>query len=164
MKLQDYSKQPEIDGVVISTPSTFIDDGGEFREIGCFVYNRSAIELCGYDLATEELQINHSILDPGAIKAFHLHKNQTDIWYLLNKGIVVLHDVREYSKTKGITMRLVLENQKVLIPNGVLHGIGNSYNSKLHMIYFTDQLFDPKDEFREPWDLLGKEIWEIQKG
>lgn len=168
MKLQDYTKEPLIKGVEISTPQVHKDCGGEFREIGRFtVYQEDGLVNTPFNNEAGEiykLQVNHSILEPGTIKAFHLHKKQTDLWYLLNKGIVVLYDLREGSDTFKIQNRFILENQKVLIPPGVAHGIGNPYLNKLHMIYFTDQFFNPKDEFRLPWDTLGETIWEIQKG
>ena len=165
VSLQDYSQKPLIDGVKIITPKTFKDDGGEFREL---VRIRA-----GYDYENEfsahTLQANHSIVEPGVVKAFHLHKKQTDLWYVLGKAIINLIDTRKAWKNAFTgpncpRNRLVLENQLLLIPPNVAHGIGNPYKERLHMIYFTDQFFDPNDEFRIPWDIDGEKIWEIQNG
>lgn len=181
--LQDYSPKSRIEGVKIFTSKTFVDDGGEFKEIGRFgiePFTKTYIESAGSDYYVESecsiyrigddacqfdiKQANHSIVEPGAIKAFHLHEIQTDIWYVIDKALVILYDTRPFSSTFKEVMRLTPKNQHIVIPPGVAHGIGNPYNHRVNMIYFVDRTFNPKDELRLPWDIVGKEIWEIQNG
>jgi dTDP-4-dehydrorhamnose 3,5-epimerase len=168
MKLQDYSNTTLIEGVKVWRPKSFKDCGGEFREIARFQkryddhYGSDPyIEMrdgSGEDFYFDLKQMNVSTLEPGAIKAFHLHKKQTDLWYVMDKMIVVLvAPDRQYS-------RLVLENEFVLIPPGVLHGIANPYSTRGRMMYLTDEYFDPNDEWREDPFLVGKEVWQIQAG
>ena len=117
-------------------------------------------------------QINFSDLDAGAIKAFHLHHRQTDVWYVppTDKMLLVLHDCRSNSSTEGATMRLVLgdgNNRLVRIPPGVAHGCRNLGSSPCSIIYMVDVQFsvdDDCDEGRLPWDYLGDEIWQVTRG
>ncbi len=56
-------------------------------------------------------QINYySEIEPGVIRAFHLHGRQTDAWYVPPSDplLVVLVDVRKGSRTEAVTHRLVL--------------------------------------------------------
>lgn len=189
MKLQDYSSRAVIPGVEIIDLKVHKDDGGSFCELARIqagTYSgEGAMSGIFHEIITESdlfdtLQVNFSILHPGTIKAFHLHKRQTDQFNILDKMIVVLVDLRGYSKwveeyvdtdilhyiekTNPTVMRLVLENQSVVVPPGIGHGICNPYNKDGRMVYFVNQHFNPQDEWRLPWDLLGSKIWEIQKG
>ena len=167
-KLQDYTAAPKIDGVEIATLKRFNDDGGFFIELSRLTKGVMA-EFKGFDAR----QINYSEMDPKVIKAFHLHRNQTDVWFVppADKMLVVLKDVRQNSPTESTVMRLVMGdgNARLLrIPPGVAHGVKNIGQSVGHIIYLVDHQFnpDPKQcqEGRLPWDFCGAEIWDIQKG
>jgi dTDP-4-dehydrorhamnose 3,5-epimerase len=118
-------------------------------------------------------QVNYSEMEPGAIKAFHMHFRQTDVWYVppCDKLLLVLHDCRNDSPTEGKTMRFVLGDGKdrlVRIPPGVAHGARNIGPERGRILYMVDVLFsvdpDECDEGRLPWDHLGADIWEIVRG
>jgi len=118
-------------------------------------------------------QINFSEVEPGAIKAYHLHARQTDVWYVLpsDRLLVVLVDVRAGSRTEGVSQRLMLgagASRLVRIPPGVAHGVRNIGTTTGRLVYFVDVHFttDPAtcDEGRLPWDYAGPEIWEIIRG
>lgn len=173
--LQNYSVPPQILGVQVFSPKQHKDCGGSFLEV--LRKNNSYIkpimpweeDYCPNDPAANFCrfywqQINYSLVHPGTVKAFHLHKIQSDFWFVVDKMIVNLIDEREKSPTRGFHTRLILENQAVFIPPGVYHGIGNPYNKDGHMMYITDQVFNPQDEFRKRWDYLGTYVWEIHKG
>ncbi len=166
--LQDYSKQTIIDGVEIINLMRFNDDGGSFTELAR-LSGGIPESLPGFEIK----QVNYSEMAPAAIKAFHLHKKQTDVWFVppCDKILLVLADVREGSATEGVIMRIPLGDYKsrlVKIPPGVAHGCKNIAPQKGQIIYFVNQIFsaDPKisDEGRLPWDFFGKDIWEIEKG
>ena len=75
-------------------------------------------------------QINYSEMDPGVIKAFHVHRRQTDVWFVPpgDKMLLVLVDVRAGSPTEKVVRRLVLGEgaaRLVRIPPGVAHGVKN---------------------------------------
>jgi dTDP-4-dehydrorhamnose 3,5-epimerase len=118
-------------------------------------------------------QVNYSEMAPGAIKAFHLHARQTDVWYVppSDRLLLVLIDVRKGSPTEGARMRLMLgdgASRLVRIPPGVAHGVRNLGPSPGHLLYFVDVPFTPEpaacDEGRLPWDFLGADVWEMTRG
>jgi len=165
---QDYTGKPLIDGVQIVELKRFNDDGGSITELGRFAAGMHG-QLPGFECK----QINYSEMEPDAVKAFHMHHRQTDVWYVppCDKLLLVLHDCRLASPTEGHTLRLVLGDSKdrmVRIPPGVAHGARNIGRRTGRIIYMVDVLFSPKpgesDEGRLPWDYLGSEIWDLVKG
>lgn len=165
---QDYAPARRIDGVEIVELRRFRDDGGAITELGRLSAGMHA-QLPGFEVK----QVNYSEIEPGAIKAYHMHQRQTDVWYVPphDKLLLVLHDCRKGSKTEGSTMRFVIgdgRDQLVRIPPGVAHGCTNLGRETARILYFVDLQFsaDPNetDEGRLPWDFLGPEIWEVAKG
>lgn len=166
--VQHYAARPGIDGVQIVDLRRFHDDGGAMTELGR-LQDGMHKDLPGFQVR----QVNFSEVEPGAVKAFHLHKRQTDVWFIPpgSKMLVVLGDVRSGSKTEGNVQRLVLgdgTSKLVRIPPGVAHGVTNLASTRGTIIYFVDVQFDPDptrcDEGRLPWDFFGAEIWDVQKG
>lgn len=166
--VQDYGRGTGIDGVELVTLRRFNDDGGSITELGRLMEGRHE-QLSGFEVK----QVNYSEVEPGAIKAYHLHKRQTDVWYVppSDKLLLVLHDCRSGSRTEGETMRFVLgdgNSRLVRIPPGVAHGCRNLGSSIARILYMVDLHFstdpDECDEGRLPWDYLGSEIWEIVRG
>jgi dTDP-4-dehydrorhamnose 3,5-epimerase len=165
--LQDYSRKPSIEGVQIINLHRFNDDGGSFTELLRLKDGLSA-GLDNYYLA----QVNFSDMDPDCIKAFHVHRIQTDIWFVPpdSKVLLILADLREDSPTNGSLMRFVTgdgNSRLIVIPPGVAHGCKNLGGNRAHLIYFIDQQFTPEpeqcDEWRLPWDYFGAQIWDVQK-
>ena len=166
--VQHYGAQPKIAGVEIVELKRFHDDGGAMTELGRLTSGMHR-DLAGFEVK----QVNFSEMDPGAIKAFHLHKKQTDVWFIppASKMLVVLGDVRKGSASEGVTQRLVLgdgTSRLVRIPPGVAHGVRNLATTRGQIIYFVDNQFDADpsrcDEGRLPWDHFGAEIWEVVRG
>jgi dTDP-4-dehydrorhamnose 3,5-epimerase len=121
----------------------------------------------------EVRQINYSEMEPGAIKAFHVHRRQTDVWFVPpgDKMLLVLLDVRAGSRSTDVTRRLILgdgASRLVAIPPGVAHGVKNLGPARGRIIYFVDTQFstapDLCDEGRLPWDVAGPEIWDVVRG
>jgi len=168
ISLQDYSKKTIIEGVEILNLKRFNDDGGSFTELGRL---SSGIPEALPDF--EIKQVNYSEMSPEAIKAFHVHRNQTDVWFVppRDKILLVLADAREGSETEGVVMRIPLgdfNSRLVKIPPGVAHGCKNVATENGQIIYFVNQVFsadpDISDEGRLPWDYFGTDVWEIEKG
>ena len=166
--LQDYSAKPTIQGVEIVELARFNDDGGSMTELGRLSEGAHA-QLSGFVVR----QVNYSEIEPGAIKAFHLHERQTDVWFVPpgDKLLLVLIDVRAGSPTEGAKMRVILgdgRSRLARIPPGVAHGCRNLATTRGRIIYFTDLHFSPApdacDEGRLPWDYAGAEMWEIARG
>lgn len=167
LRFQDYSPKPQIKGVQVVELPRHTDDGGSFTELGRFTAG-TWTAFPGFVLA----QVNYSEVDPGVIKAFHLHQRQTDIWYVppSDKLLVLFVDVRAGSPTGGVRMRLVLgdgRSRLVLIPPGVAHGCRNLAATRGRVIYFTDTHFSSEpqssDEGRLPWDFVGPDVWEVAR-
>ena len=140
--VQDYSPRPKIDGVEWVELKRFNDDGGAMTELGRFTSGQHA-QLEGF----EARQMNYSVVEPQAIKAFHLHKRQTDVWYVppSDKLLLVLADVRAGSPSEGLVQRFVLgdgNSRLVRIPPGVAHGCKNLLTAERSaIIYFVDVQF-----------------------
>jgi len=165
---QDYSAVPPIEGVEIVTLRRFNDDGGSMTELGR-LDGGTHKDLPGFVVR----QINYSAVEPLAIKAFHLHQRQTDVWYVppSDKLLLVLADVRKGSATEGEVRRLVLgdgNSRLVRIPPGVAHGCKNLRPSATSVIvYFVDVEFsagEDCDEGRLPWDHFGSGVWDVERG
>lgn len=163
---QDYGKNPRIEDVKLLPLSYYNDDSGEFVELGR-LKNGKLEGVPGFSIA----QASVSLLLPGAIKAFHIHFDQTDAWYVSphDRLLVGLLDTRKDSPTKDQKARLVLGSgtaNLLVIPPGVAHGAANPWGKPVTMFYFTDRQFNAghPDEHRLPYDLFGKEFWELKKG
>jgi dTDP-4-dehydrorhamnose 3,5-epimerase len=166
--VQNYGAAKKIDGVQIVDLRRFNDDGGAMTELGRLNAGMHK-DVPGFEVR----QVNFSEMEPDAVKAFHLHRRQTDVWFIPpgSKMLVVLGDVRAGSPTEGVTMRLTLgdsASRLVRIPPGVAHGVRNLATTRGQIIYFVDTQFDPNpdccDEGRLPWDFFGTEIWDVVKG
>ena len=166
--IQDYASRTPIDGVQVVELKRFNDDGGAITELGRLTQGMHA-QLPGFECK----QVNYSEMEPGAVKAFHMHHRQTDVWYVppCDKLLLVLHDCRQGSPTEGTTTRMVLGDGKdrlVRIPPGVAHGARNIGQRVGRIIYMVDVQFSPKpgecDEGRLPWDFLGAAVWDVVKG
>ncbi|NCN82837.1 MAG: hypothetical protein GW947_02610 [Candidatus Pacebacteria bacterium] len=164
---QSYEKKPKIDGVELVSLAVMQDDGGYFAELA----RLDAGNLTAFSTPISVKQISLSQLQPGTIKAYHLHKLQTDVWFVPPQFsmIVNLHDVRSDSATYNTHMRFVMggSNTKLLaIPPGVAHGIANLTPVAANLIYYTSEQFNKEnpDEHRLPWDNFGADVWEVTKG
>lgn len=166
--VQDYSPKTTIEGLEIHSRTRFNDDGGSMSELARLDEGRlEGVEgfVCR--------QMNYSVMEPLAIKAFHLHRRQTDVWYVppADKILLVVADVRAGSSTEGVVQRIVMgdgSSKLVRIPPGVAHGAKNLRPATPSaIIYFVDVQFsvgEECDEGRLPWDHFGAEIWEVERG
>ena len=167
-QLQAYGPAADIDGVELVPLMRHHDDAGSVTELARLVDGQPQA-LAGFVMR----QINYSEIEPGVIKAFHLHLRQTDVWYVppSDRLLVVLIDVRNGSRTEGVRRRLMLgsgASRLLRIPPGVAHGARNVGTSTGRIIYFTDVHFSPdpatSDEGRLPWDHAGPDVWEVARG
>lgn len=162
---QDYTPSPKIDGVEFINLKEFADCGGSFMEL-LRITNAESEAKTGFT----PRQINYSVVQPGSVKAFHLHYQQNEFWFVppSQRMLMGLYDVRNDSPTKGAVMRFVLgahQPRLLYIPAGVAHGTANLGITEATIIYITDQQFDLNnlDEQRLPWDALGTDFWVSRK-
>lgn len=164
---QRYAGSTPIEGVQLLERKVHSDDGGTFVELGRLDDAGQLLQRSDFQVR----QVNVSELLPGTVKAWHLHFNQEDLWYVPpgDRLLVGLKDLRAGSATAGQTMRLVLGgegNRLLYIPRGVAHGAANPWSSRCLLIYLVNQQFSSQepDEWRLPWDACGAEFWTVQKG
>jgi dTDP-4-dehydrorhamnose 3,5-epimerase len=134
-----------IQGVEFKELKTNVDERGYFREI---IRKDDPFFSEGFG------QWSHSFMFDGVIKAWHLHKQQTDWWYV-GTGIlrIGLHDTRKESPTYKQTMEFLMGDLQVArvmkIPPGVAHGC-KVIQGPANLFYLTSHQYNPEDELRLP--------------
>ena len=163
---QDYSPKSSIDGVQIIKIKNFVGENGDFSELLRLNESGECEVVPGFKVR----QINRSKQYTKAVKAWHLHYNQDEIWYVPPDEhlLLGLWDVRDNSTTKGTLQKIPLGGGNsigVYIPRGVAHGAVNFSGKKANVYYFVSNQFDPAkpDEHRLPWDAAGAEFWDPPK-
>ena len=135
-----------IKGVVIQDISSHVDDRGFFREIWRFQENAEI-----RDLRKGEGQISHSLVNKGVLKAWHGHKEQGQLNYVVSGAIrMALIDTRKDSKSFQEFVELTISSegpQVYYFPPGVLHGY-ECIDGPMHIIYMTSGIYDLEDEVR----------------
>jgi len=150
-----------IEGVRIVPASLWSDDRGYFLEIARF--GQGLIDQ--FPAATT--QVSAALTYPGAIKAFHFHRHQTDVW-CVTQGMfqVVLVDLRPDSSTFGRKNTLyvgALRPWQILIPPGVGHGYKVIGTDPAMLVYLTNRFYNPEDEGRIAYNDPGIAYdWELQ--
>ena len=132
-----------IEGTVLEDLVTHTDEPGFFREI---------IRVTDEFFAEGFGQWSHSLMYPGVIKAWHIHKKQIDWWYVCNGLLkVALHDTRPDSPSCRETMESLIGDDQparlLRIPPGVAHGC-KCLNGPANLFYVTSKVYDPDDEGR----------------
>jgi dTDP-4-dehydrorhamnose 3,5-epimerase len=101
-------------------------------------------------------QSNFSLTYPGVVKAWHWHRKQDDLWFVVSgMAQVGLHDLREESASRGQTNVFYLgdHNRALLyIPHGVAHGYRVLGTLPMALVYHTTGVYDPGDELRIAWN------------
>lgn len=103
-------------------------------------------------------QTTFTVAYPGTIKAFHWHKKQDDLWFVAaGRAMVVLHDLRGGSPTRGETQTILADENGphlILIPQGVAHGYKVLGEKPAMLFYHTTEPYDSAapDEERVPHD------------
>lgn len=164
---QSYARRPVLDGVQLFDLRLMNDDGGSFAELVRFDEKGCLLQIPTFQVR----QSSYSLVLPGAIKAFHLHYRQEDLWFVppTDRLLVGLLDCRKDSASAGVSQRLVMgggKAQLLYIPRGVAHGCANAGRETATILYYVNQHFsleDP-DERRLPWDLLGETFWQMTPG
>ena len=132
-----------IEGTVLEDLVTHTDERGFFREI---------IRVTDEFFAEGFGQWSHSLMYPGVIKAWHIHKKQIDWWYVCNGLLkVALHDTRPDSPSYRETMEFLMGDDQparlLRIPPGVAHGC-KCLSGPANLFYVTSSVYDPDDEGR----------------
>lgn len=150
-----------IEGVQIRPYDLWPDDRGYFLEVARLQQGLAA------EFPPATTQVSAALSYPGTIKAFHFHRHQTDLW-VPAQGMfqVALVDMRPHSPTYGVKNTMYVGSLKpwrILIPPGVGHGYKVVGESAAMLVYVTNQLYNPQDEGRIPFnDSSIAYDWELQ--
>ncbi len=136
-----------IKDVVFKELKTHADERGFFREL-----IRSTDDFFSEGFS----QWSHSLMLDGVIKAWHLHRIQTDWWYVVSGMLRVgLCDMRPDSPTYKTVMDFLmgdLQTPRVIkIPPGVAHGC-KTIQGPVNLFYVTSHIYNPDDEVRLPYN------------
>lgn len=150
-----------IAGVEIALGQLWSDDRGFFTELF-----RLGDDGLTHGFAAPA-QISAALSYAGAIKAFHFHRRQTDLWAPVRGQFqMVLCDLRRESSTFGCVNTVhggEWRPWRLRIPPGVAHGYKVVGTEPGLMVYATDRYYDPSDEGRIPFDDAGLNYaWETQ--
>lgn len=106
-------------------------------------------------------QSTFTVTYPGAIKAFHWHRQQDDVWFVASgQALLVLHDLRQSSPTRGKTQTILAgagDYKVIVIPAGVGHGYKVLGDEPVLLFYHTTHAYHAQapDEERIPFDDPG---------
>jgi dTDP-4-dehydrorhamnose 3,5-epimerase len=166
---QTYAPRPTIAGVALDEVRVSRSPDGLFAELGRIGDEGQLLGVEGF----QPVQWNWSLLEPGAVKAWHLHLDQDDVFIIppVARLLVGLADLRRDSPTAKGLQRLVLgagRCDRLLIPRGVAHGVANLGREPQALLYAVNSLFTPDpektDELRLRWDRFGAEFWSMERG
>ena len=136
-----------IEDVVVKDLKTHTDERGFFREL---------IRVTDDFFSVGFGQWSHSLMFDGVIKAWHMHRIQTDWWYVVSGVLRVgLCDMRADSATHKTVMDFLMGDLQpahiIKIPPGVAHGC-KTVQSPVNLIYVTSHVYNPDDEMRLSYD------------
>jgi dTDP-4-dehydrorhamnose 3,5-epimerase len=166
---QQYAPRPAIAGVTRGEMPVFRSPDGLFAELARLDERHQVEGMDGFRPA----QWNWSLIEPGAVKAWHVHLDQEDVWIVPPSAtlLVGLADLRRDSPTASVLQRFVAgagRCERLLIPRGVAHGVANLTTAPHAMLYAVNRPFSPDpdrtDEWRLPWDRFGAGFWSMDRG
>ena len=154
------SEEGRIDGVIVRPLTLYPDDRGHFTEI----FRDSDPIASGFTVRQSSLTRTRA----GVIKAFHYHLLQDDIFCpLIGTARIALIDFRPASPTYKRANSIFageLYPKAVRIPAGVAHGYEVFSGEDLLMVYYTNQTYNPNDEYRLSYDdpAIGFDQWGVK--
>ena len=169
---QSYAPRPALAGVELSEMVVSRSTDGLFAEVARIDGGSGAVQgVAGF----RPVQWNWSSLQPGAVKAWHLHLEQDDLFIVppTSTLLIGLADLRgeAHADPRPIAQSLVLgagRCHRLLIPRGVAHGVANLGAESQAILYAVNRFFttdaDHNDEWRLPWDHFGAEFWSMPRG
>ncbi|GCE16701.1 dTDP-4-dehydrorhamnose 3,5-epimerase family protein [Dictyobacter kobayashii] len=142
-KVDTHTRTLELEGVMLKELTLHPDERGFFMEL---IRSNDAFFAEGFG------QLSHSKMYPGVVKAWHVHKNQVDWWYVpIGRLRVALYDTRPKSPTFKKTIQLYLgegyTSSVLKIPAGVAHGC-KAIGETVHLFYVTSHIYDTAEEGR----------------
>jgi len=140
-------------GVLLLEIPRFGDDRGDFTNIPFDIRNRVRMVF-----KRSYIIVNNQV---GVVRAFHGHKKESKLFYVPKgafKFIIMDMKTKEWKE-----YCLLASVSKILyVPNGYYNGFVSLSENSILMVFSTLKMEDSnKDDYRLPYDILGKEVWEI---
>jgi len=166
LKKQRYAVQssyicPTIEGVILKELKVNLDGRGDLTEL----WSKPWVKKEGFCVP---LHIYQSATDFLVVKCWHLHEIHTDqIVATRGKLQIVLVDVRKNSPTFGQVDSIFMGVKKprlLKIPPGILHGWKALSWPEIVVFNFATEVYNPKDEYKFPWNCILKNIWAPKNG
>jgi len=136
-----------LQGIKIRQIRRFPDERGFFSE----VMRKDWKDLFGEDTVA---QANLSFTYPDVVRAWHRHvKGQTD-YFLALRGMIKICAFNDETQEVNEVISSGFDLQVVRMPGNYWHGFKALGNEPAMLLYFTTNLYDPKnpDEERRPWN------------
>ena len=167
LSFESYPAAPHIEGVWVQNLRKNRGENGAFMEL--LRLGTEGVQGLPGPLLPQQISVSWAA--PGRINAFHIHvrEEQNELWCVLQGQLLVwLLDCRAASPTLGARRRLILSGEQpalLHIPSGVAHGYRAAAEGAT-LLYAMDAQFDlaRPNEGRLPWDHLGAELWEGDRG
>jgi dTDP-4-dehydrorhamnose 3,5-epimerase len=115
------------------------------------------------NVLNEAGQINYSVVYPYAIKAWHRHDKQTDMWLCLHGHIKVgIH--REEDDTFWSSVMGEKRPGVMIIPPPLWHGMSTVGDEQAGLLYYVTRQYNANepDEIRRPFDAVADFPWGIE--
>lgn len=103
-------------------------------------------------------QVFQVMLEPGAVSAWHTHRNTTDRLFCNHGRMkIVLYDARAGSSTQGCINVFYAGSERprlIVVPPGIWHGLQNVGSGSAMLINLVDQAYsyESPDHWRVPQD------------
>ncbi len=104
-------------------------------------------------------QVNLSVSRPGVIRGMHYHRNQTDLWTIID-GRAEVHLVN--LRTLLHEIHTLRAGDQLLIEPGIAHGFLVAGRSPLVLLYGVTTEYDGSDEFGYRWDDQHNGRWLLE--
>jgi len=160
-QIQNIHNIPNIEGVILKELTPLVDGRGDVIEL----WSKPWTEKEGFVVPTHCYQ---SATDFGVVKCWHLHKIHTDQFTVTRGKLQVsLVDLRKGSKTFGHVNSIFMGVEKprlLKVPPGILHGWKALTQPEVIVVNFQSHVYDPKDEYKFPWNCVLENIWQPKNG
>jgi dTDP-4-dehydrorhamnose 3,5-epimerase len=131
-----------LQGIIVQPLNRIPDERGTFTE----VFRKDWQDLLGKDAIS---QSNLSTTYPGVIRAWHRHTRGQNDYFIALKGAI---KIGVYDEKTGELDEIVcseLKLQIVKVPGDYWHGFKAVGNEPAMLLYFTTNLYDPKNPDEE---------------
>jgi len=100
--------------------------------------------------------------DKKIVRAFHGHKNERKTFYVLKGAFKVVIICMKTGAWKSFNL-VDKGNNKLEVPNNAYNGfVSVSHDAQVLIVSSSTFEESKEDDYRIPYDALGKEIWEVE--